>query len=704
MKKQISLLVASAMLLSSSAAMAAQSDEAIKSMQNAGIVIGDENGDLQLDSPVTRAEFSKLIYEVLESENSSILNFDDTSLEFSDINSDFWAYNYIMPLKNANIINGYENQAFMPNENILFKEAAKIAAVSAGIISTNKNYPLDYIAAAIDNGLMDGVQALSEQAISRSDAINIAYNIKNFLNLKTEISNAEKAKQDETNNNNYNYTPQQSVTGSTSGGSGNGSGGGGSAINSSNSTSSVPWYPSFDTEEYTKDDENIFKNPLTSPFSTFSIDVDTASYSNMRRFILNGHMPKYGSIRTEELINYFDYDYPLPEDGTPFSVSSETAVCPWNSDNKLTMISIKGDEIPIEERKPSNLVFLIDVSGSMFSENKLPLVKKSLNLLLSRLDERDTISLVTYANGTNIVLDSVNASDKETIKNAVFSLQACGGTNGYDGINKAYELAEKNLKDGNNRIILCTDGDFNIGPSSTTELEQLVTEKRSKGIFVSVLGFGTGNYKDNRMEILADKGDGNYAYIDNIKEAKKVLADEMIKTLYPIAKDVKLQVEFNPSKVKEYRLVGYENRILNNEDFENDEKDAGELGAGAVVTAFYEIVPADGTETQDFRYRDTNAKPSDELMYLKIRYKDPDGTESKLIEEPIGSNINSNPSENFKFASAAAQLGMILNDSEYKGSATLENVIKQAQSGVGEDEFGFKHEFIQLVDLIKYIN
>lgn len=497
MKKQISLLVASAMLLSSSAAMAAQSDEAIKSMQNAGIVIGDENGDLQLDSPVTRAEFSKLIYEVLESENSSILNFDDTSLEFSDINSDFWAYNYIMPLKNANIINGYENQAFMPNENILFKEAAKIAAVSAGIISTNKNYPLDYIAAAIDNGLMDGVQALSEQAISRSDAINIAYNIKNFLNLKTEISNAEKAKQDETNNNNYNYTPQQSVTGSTSGGSGNGSGGGGSAINSSNSTSSVPWYPSFDTEEYTKEDENIFKNPLTSPFSTFSIDVDTASYSNMRRFILNGHMPKYGSIRTEELINYFDYDYPLPEDGTPFSVSSETAVCPWNSDNKLTMISIKGDEIPIEERKPSNLVFLIDVSGSMFSENKLPLVKKSLNLLLSRLDERDTISLVTYANGTNIVLDSVNASDKETIKNAVFSLQACGGTNGYDGINKAYELAEKNLKDGNNRIILCTDGDFNIGPSSTTELEQLVTEKRSKGIFVSVLGFGTGNYKDN---------------------------------------------------------------------------------------------------------------------------------------------------------------------------------------------------------------
>ena len=454
MKKQISLLVASAMLLSSSAAMAAQSDEAIKSMQNAGIVIGDENGDLQLDSPVTRAEFSKLIYEVLESENSSILNFDDTSLEFSDINSDFWAYNYIMPLKNANIINGYENQAFMPNENILFKEAAKIAAVSAGIISTNKNYPLDYIAAAIDNGLMDGVQALSEQAISRSDAINIAYNIKNFLNLKTEISNAEKAKQDETNNNNYNYTPQQSVTGSTSGGSGNGSGGGGSAINSSNSTSSVPWYPSFDTEEYTKEDENIFKNPLTSPFSTFSIDVDTASYSNMRRFILNGHMPKYGSIRTEELINYFDYDYPLPEDGTPFSVSSETAVCPWNSDNKLTMISIKGDEIPIEERKPSNLVFLIDVSGSMFSENKLPLVKKSLNLLLSRLDERDTISLVTYANGTNIVLDSVNASDKETIKNAVFSLQACGGTNGYDGINKAYELAEKNLKDGNNRIIL----------------------------------------------------------------------------------------------------------------------------------------------------------------------------------------------------------------------------------------------------------
>lgn len=366
------------------------------------------------------------------------------------------------------------------------------------------------------------------------------------------------------------------------------------------------------------------------------------------------------------------------------------------------MISVKGAEIPIEERQPSNLVFLIDVSGSMYSENKLPLVKKSLDILLDNLDERDTISVVTYANGTNVLLDSVKASEKEKIRNAVFSLNAYGGTNGHDGISKAYKLAEKNLVDGNNRIILCTDGDFNIGPSSTSELEELVTKNRDMGIFVSVLGFGTRNYKDNRMEILADKGNGNYTYIDNIREAKKVLADEMLKTLYTIAKDVKFQVEFNPSEVGEYRLIGYENRILNSEDFDDDTKDAGELGSGAAVTVFYEIIPASGSKNAEYRYQEINAKPSDELMYLKIRYKEPNENESNLIEIPIGKEISENPSANFKFASAAAELGMILNNSEYKGTSSVESVTKLAREGIDEDNFGFKHEFIQIVDLIKY--
>ncbi|MCC8170004.1 MAG: von Willebrand factor type A domain-containing protein, partial [Oscillospiraceae bacterium] len=302
----------------------------------------------------------------------------------------------------------------------------------------------------------------------------------------------------------------------------------------------------------------MFKNAAMSPLSTFSIDTDTASYSNMRRFIINGRVPETGSIRSEGLINYFDYDLPQPEDGQPFSITTEVGECPWNSENQLAMISVQGEEIM--ERSPQNLVLLLDISGSMSAPNKLPLVKKSMELLLNELDERDTISIVTYANGANVLVDGVNASWSDEIMAVLNLLSASGGTNGSGGLEMAYAQLEKNLIDGNNRIILCTDGDFNIGPSSTAELEKLVTEKRDKGIFISVLGFGMGNYKDNRMEIMADKGNGSYYYIDSMREAKKIFVDEMTKTLYTISQDVKIQVEFNPSAVSRYRLVGYENR------------------------------------------------------------------------------------------------------------------------------------------------
>lgn len=692
MKKQICILAASAILVSASGTAAlsgdkAYADDAVEAMQNYGILVGDENGDLYLSGVVTRAEFAKLLYEVMEAEGKELPESANALVGISDVGEDHWAYKYISALCGAGMINGYEDGTFRPEEPILLEEAAKITAVAAGAVGYTDSYPLGYIAAAMDDGLLFGVEALSGDMITREDAVNMAYNLKNFISLDMEIEEHEAS--------------GPLFYGSSGGYATASSGGGGSAA-AATSGSYYDMYAPFNTEEYTQNDENIFKNALTSPLSTFSIDVDTASYSNVRRYILRGQLPPAGSVRTEEFINYFDYDYPAPEEGEAFSVYSEVARCPWNQDNLLAMIAIKGEEIAPEEREPSNLVFLIDVSGSMTSANKLPLVKKSLDMLLDNLDERDTISVVTYANGTEIVLDSVSASNKEEIRDAIFSLDAYGGTGGYDGITQAYELAEKNYKDGNNRIILCTDGDFNIGPSSTEELEELVTEKREKGIFVSVLGFGMGNYKDNRMEILADKGNGNYAYIDNLQEAKKVLADEMIKTLYTIAKDVKIQVEFNPAHTSEYRLIGYENRLLNAEDFDNDAKDAGEFGAGATVTAFYEIVPADGSESAEFRYREINAIPSDELMYLKLRYKEPNGEESKLIEVPIGAEVVEEASDNFRFASAVAEFGMILNDSEYKGTSTTKDVIERARSGMGEDEFGLKHEFVRLVDLIQY--
>ncbi|MCH5211282.1 MAG: von Willebrand factor type A domain-containing protein [Oscillospiraceae bacterium] len=674
------------------------------------ILEGYEDGQLHLERTLTRAEFTKIFTDAFLNDASDDTDTIDTDI-FSDVPDNHWAKYYIARAYDAGVIRGFDDGTFHPEETVTYEQAMKM--IMQYCKNRNMVYPQGYIAAALESGITDGVKAVIGEEITRGDVVNIITNAMQYMEDNKEPDYEYSY-----------YTLSYAAPGSKgSGGASNASGSGG-AIDAMMNTASAPMiaesalysysdsdsgyyapvsyeYPVFNTEEYDANDENVFKNALISPLSTFSIDTDTASYSNMRRYILSNALPPNGSIRTEELINYFDYDNPAPTDGRPFAIATEVAECPWNSGNNLAMISIQGEEMT--ERKPSNLVFLVDVSGSMYTSDKLPLVKKSLKLLLDELDENDTISIVTYASGTGVALESTPVSEKDKIIEALDRLQAGGGTSGAAGINLAYEQAQSNLIDGNNRIILCTDGDFNIGASSTGDLEKLITEKRDKGIFLTVLGFGMGNYKDNRMETLADKGNGNYAYIDSEREAKKVFVDEMPKTLYTIAKDVKIQVEFNPVAVKEYRLVGYENRVLNNEDFDNDKKDAGELGSGAAVTAFYEIVPADGSETAELKYQTAQLNDSDELMTVKVRYKEPDGDESELIEQSVDNNLTENPSGNFTFAAALAELGMILNDSEYKGSADMNSVLSLAREGIGEDSFGFRTEFLHLADLLRYM-
>ncbi len=640
---------------------------------------------------ITRGEFSKYLCEYFEK------NSYDEACEFSDVDENSEYFKYISIAVSEGWITGFEDNTFRPDNSITFEQAITILCRASGIYGSYYEYPADYISYAIEHSFTDGINALIGESITGEQ-------------LSLMLENFNENREDELlEEDGFSFS-----TGLF------GFSGGGSSYSKSKSESvnmmadfeagvweeaeidmDDAFYGSFNTEEYVKEAENVFKNVLTSPLSTFSIDTDTASYSNLRRFILNGQKIPNGSVRSEELINYFTYTKAETEKGKPFGVNYSVGECPWNKENYLAMITVSGEELT--EYKPSNLVFLIDTSGSMSDYNKLPLVKKALSMLLDKLTEKDTISIVTYASGTKVALESTKATEKEKILSAIDSLMAYGATSGASGINLAYDLAEKNkLSDGNNRIVLCTDGDFNVGISSTGDLEKLIEEKRKSGIFLSVLGFGMGNYKDNRMETLADKGNGNYAYIDNLREAKKVLVDEMSKTIYTIAKDVKIQVEFNPETVKEYRLIGYENRQLNNEDFENDKVDAGELGAGATVTVLYELVPSNGNVENKLKYQTVETNGSNELMCVKIRYKEPNGTESILSEYPVLKEYNQSIEKDFFFASAVAELGMLLSESEYKGNSTFENVIGLARQGMDEDKFGLRCEFIQLVDLLRY--
>ncbi len=462
------------------------------------------------------------------------------------------------------------------------------------------------------------------------------------------------------------------------------------------------------TESYSKIESNKFKKVKNDPLSTFSIDVDKAAYSNTRRFITSGNLPPADAVRIEEMINYFKYDYAQPTDNTPFAIHTEYTECAWNKDHKLVQIGLKGKEMEMENAPASNLVFLIDVSGSMQSPNKLDLLKTGFELLVDQLRPKDKISVVVYAGAAGVVLESTAGNKKETIKSALQGLTAGGSTAGGEGIELAYSIAKKNfVKNGNNRVILASDGDFNVGTSSESELEKLIESKRNDDIFLSVLGFGTGNYQDSKMERLADKGNGNYAYIDNIFEAKKVLVTEIGGTLFTIAKDVKIQVEFNPKHVKGYRLIGYENRVLENDDFNDDKKDAGELGAGHTVTALYEIIPANSKEKvsniDPLKYQTTaNAKGNlNEVLTVKLRYKEPKGVKSKLIEQVLHDNIIplSEASNDIQFASAIAEFGLLLRNSEFKADANYEALIARARLAKGEDIEGYRAEFIKLAEM-----
>jgi Ca-activated chloride channel family protein len=465
----------------------------------------------------------------------------------------------------------------------------------------------------------------------------------------------------------------------------------------------------FNTEGYDNIVENEFNTVKNQPLSTFSIDVDEAAYSNVRRYLNNGILPPKGAVRIEEMINYFDYEYQLPEKGKPFSVTTEIAPAPWNKNHQLVHIGLQGYDIPKSNLPASNLVFLIDVSGSMQDENKLPLVKRSLNLLTDQLHEEDHLSIVVYAGNAGLVLPSTSGANKQAIKAAINRLEAGGSTAGGEGLELAYKTAAQHfLQEGNNRIIICTDGDFNVGASSDDDMVRLIEDKRKSGIYLTALGFGMGNYKDGKMQQIADKGNGNHAYIDNLNEAKKVLLNEFASTLFTIAKDVKIQIEFNPAKVQSYRLIGYENRMLAKEDFNDDTKDAGEIGAGHTVTALYEIIPVGVKNDFDrpvdpLKYQQPENLATvgfgDEIMNVKIRYKHPDSDISKLITQPVKNTVLSfgQASDNFRFSAAVASFGMLLRDSKFKQQANYTQVLELAKSAKGADVNGYREEFIDLV-------
>jgi Ca-activated chloride channel family protein len=459
-------------------------------------------------------------------------------------------------------------------------------------------------------------------------------------------------------------------------------------------------------EQYDKFKENAFESPLNKPLSTFGIDVDGAGYSNVRRFINSRFLPPKDAVKLEEMINYFNYDLPEPTGNDPFSITTEVGECPWEKDNLLMQVALKGKSIDFKETQSNNLVFLIDVSGSMSEADKLPLLKKSIKLVVKEMDSEDKIAIVVYAGAAGLALPSISGKYKETIYEAIEGLNAGGSTAGGAGIELAYKVAQDEfIKTGNNRIILATDGDFNVGASSDDALVKLIERKRETGVYLSVIGFGTGNLQSSKMEKLANNGNGNYSYIDNILEAKKVLVNEIGGTLVTIAKDVKLQVEFNQDYVKSYRLLGYENRILETKDFDDDTKDSGDLGSGHTIVALYELVKQDKKKPElagNLRYQRQELNNSngvkDELAHIKFRYKKPNSSRSILLKKTVGNTVLEENSDNFLFAAAVAEYGLLIRESKYRSNASFNKVIARASRSRGNDKYGYRVEFIAMVE------
>jgi Ca-activated chloride channel family protein len=469
-------------------------------------------------------------------------------------------------------------------------------------------------------------------------------------------------------------------------------------------------------EQYDEIVENPFIAVAADPLSTFSIDVDRASYSNMRRFIMqDGQLPPRDAVRIEELVNYFPYDYAEPQGDDPVAIHAEVAAAPWNPQHQLVRIGLQARRIRVENLPTSNFVFLLDVSGSMMPENKLPLVKSAMRLLVNQLRPQDRVAIVVYAGSAGLVLPSTPGDQKDKILDAIGRLEAGGSTAGGEGIRRAYDEAVAHfIRGGNNRVILATDGDFNVGPSSDAEMVQLIEEKRRTGVFLTVLGVGEGNLQAAKMEKLADQGNGNYAYLDTISEAQKVLVHELGGTLYTVAKDVKIQVEWNPARVLAYRLIGYENRLLRNEDFADDKKDAGEVGSGHSVTALYEVLPVGATPDVEIRMPDSlryqrrptitgESTMSPELLFVKVRYKQPDGDTSRLLSQPVLAADNRQPSVDFRFQAAVAEFGLLLRHSDFRGKADLGHVIAAARDALGKDDGGYRAEFVRLAEAVRGI-
>ena len=567
---------------------------------------------------------------------------------------------------------------------------ARALSALCGQIGYTSGTAAEYLAFAIENDLLPGVAFVSGGMVTEADAQTM---IDAFVNYRTAMVEGMLDDLMDRALVSTNYAAQPT----------------GTAMYSMSEGESMYLadidYNGMNAESYGNTDENRFLNPADSPFSTFALDVDTASYANIRRCLLGGYFPDSGAIRIEEMLNYFDYDLPEASADAPVAVTTELAVCPWNTEHLLAMVALSSYTPAADELPGSNLVFLVDVSGSMEQSNRLPLARQALKLLVNQLTEKDTVSIVTYAGTVGTLLAPTSGDEKDVILAAINSMHAGGSTNGAGGIEAAYNLAQEAFIDGgNNRVILLTDGDFNVGVHSASELEDLITGKRDTGIYLSVLGFGMGNLKDYEMETLADCGNGNYAYIDTLKEAKKVFVDDMTGTIFTVANDVKLQLEFNPATVAGYRLIGYENRLLDTEDFVDDSTDAGEMGAGRQMIALYEIIPAtDGEATRataESRYQDTTLVASDELLYVAVRYQLPDSGEIIETGSALTSDASAEMSETMAFASAVAEFGLWLSDSEYQGSASLESVLERALLSRGEDRFGYRAEFVQIVDLV----
>jgi len=704
-----------------------QHQVAIEYLSVAGILQGFPDGTFRADNEITRAEFVAVALTAFEDRiNGNNGTNGATSISFSDI-SEHWAEDFIITAANMGYMAEFAAEEFLPDEKITYEQA--FAIIVRIIDGAQSNFPVGYLTFAMREGMTDNIPIVTGENITRGEVAQIIFNVisrERFEEIEREamatLQNLGQQSPDLLYDLETGLLLRPPMPPSLPASVYEDQAFSLPPAPSSPSRQSTPTPPptlsaevgrgrgrpdSSGGNQFLTTPESGFLSPISSPLSTFALDVNTAAYSFIRRSLHQGNLPNRSVVRIEEMINYFSYDLPRPANGETFTVTTEVQRTPWIEDTYLAMIALQGYDIAREDLPPSNLVFLIDVSGSMFPRDRLPLAQRALSLLVEQLRPEDMVTIVTYASGSRIVLEATPGDQKDVINQAIFSLRSGGATAGSYGILLAYEQARLNfIEGGNNRIILCTDGDFNVGLTSLSELEDLIIEQRESGVFLSILGFGYGNLRDDFLETLARHGNGNYAYIDNLNEAKRVLVDDMVSTIFTIASDVRLQVEFNPETVYRYRLIGYERRMLDDEAFDLDDTDAGEMGAGHSMIAFYEIIPRREGDaiSPELRFQTTQTTGSDELFVVHLRYNRPVSGEPVRPPSVVVQGLtNAPPSETFNFASAVVEWAMILADSEHRANASLDNVLARALSSRGADTFGHRAEFVQLVDLSRLL-